>query len=135
MKARVMTISQPDVWLWLPTDDQKTESAVKSASEQLQIIYHRIDAAVTEEKIAAILSGTASRKENAVGPDESVLLMDGIDRKLLDSFLSTLRTCCAENEVRSPALKAVVTPTNRSWRFIDLAEELKKERAEFSKQR
>lgn len=60
---------------------------------------------------------------------DEVLIMHNFTQEKLDELLYRLRSVNA-----SVALKAVVTPTNCSWHFWQLYEELKEEHAQMAKQ-
>ena len=58
------------------------------------------------------------------------LVFSAFSDAALDRLLSALRA----QRLGADALKAVVTPTNRSWTFAALLDELAKERAHFAQQ-
>lgn len=59
---------------------------------------------------------------------EPVMVFCGFTRERLDTVMEALRTGGAPR-----ALKAVQTPTNAAWSLLQLAEELRSERAEIAK--
>lgn len=61
--------------------------------------------------------------------DEELLLLHRFKNSRIDYFLTALRNA----GVPKIGLKAVVTETNAAWTLAALADELKKERAEFAK--
>lgn len=59
---------------------------------------------------------------------EAVMVFCGFTRDRLDTVMEALRSGGAPR-----ALKAVRTPTNSGWSLLELAEELRSERAEIAK--
>ena len=101
MKARIQGAATPGIWLYQPQPGALSQT-VSAAAARCGAAFHTF------------------------GP---VILMDGLDKKGLDQFLAALRSQCAADGQPPVALKAVVTPTNRSWQFAALAAELAKEHA------
>lgn len=60
---------------------------------------------------------------------EAALIFSGLTPQRLKETLALLRQSGAGNA----CLKAVLTPTNQSWRFCDLLAELRKEREAFAR--
>lgn len=76
------------------------------------------------------LPDCVERPAGAVAPfSEPVMVFCGFSQDRLDQALDALRVSGGP-----AALKAVLTPTNRSWTLARLAGELQSERAEIAKQ-
>jgi hypothetical protein len=125
MKARVPK-NRPGIWLYLPQEDA-AEKSVRAAAEQCGADFHPIGPEAAGLTVEALLSGSPAGHAEPAELPEPVILMDGLDRKGLDEFLAALRKQCAADGTAPIALKAVVTPTNRGWKFSDLARELARE--------
>lgn len=98
--------------------------AVKNSLEAKKVLQ-----ADFSQKLATLV-GLMPRNNNiCLSPfKEEMLIMSGLLREEMDSFLAELRQVGATVE-----LKAVVTPYNLAWNCDDLLEELKKEHKQFSK--
>lgn len=131
MKARVLNQASAGVWLYLPQPDANVMETVQAAAEKCGAGADTFGPASAGMRVADILShaDVLPQTEQVLLPEEPVLLIDGFDRAGLDRLLATLRESFAANGLPGIALKAIVTPTNRSWRFDQLVAELKKEHA------
>lgn len=129
MKARVVDKAVAAVWLYLPQLDEEIAETVKTAAQQCGMTFGQFGPASAGMKLSDILSGSVQSglDTEIIPPKQPVLLMDGVDRAGLDRLLAALRQGFGQKNLPGIALKAVVTPTNRSWRFDQLAEELQKE--------
>ncbi len=129
MKARVLNQASAGVWLYLPQPDANMMEAVRAAAEKCGAGAGMFGPDSAGMRVADILSraDVLPQTEGVLLPEEPVLLMDGFDRAGLDRLLAALREGFAASGLPGIALKAIVTPTNRSWRFDQLVAELKKE--------
>lgn len=131
--------------LYYNTQDPAKANLVKAILMQLDVRIREISPDQTDETIGYLagmegflpLSSfgwgkigaqgmTGSEKFLPITKDE-VLIMHDFTQEKLDELLRGLRSVHA-----SVALKAVVTPTNCSWRFRQLYEELKEEHAQMT---
>ena len=131
MKARVVDKAVAAVWLYLPQLDEEIAETVKTAAQQCGMTFGQFGPASAGMKLSDILSSSVQSglDTEIVPPKQPVLLMDGVDRAGLDRLLAALRQGFGQKNLPGIALKAVVTPTNRGWRFDQLAEELQNKRA------
>lgn len=129
MKARVTTQTLAGIWLYLPGEDDAVTEAVRRAAVSCDAKFTVFGPELAGMRVMDILSGepTSAEAERSC-PSEPVLLMDGLNRTGLDRFLAALREQFQTAGLPGIALKAIVTPTNRSWNFGQLVEELRKER-------
>ena len=129
MKARVQGAATPGIWLYQPQPGALSQT-VSAAAARCGAAFHTFGPEAAGLTVGALVSGGMTGKAYTEAlPAEPVILMDGLDKKGLDQFLAALRSQCAADGQPPVALKAVVTPTNRSWQFAALAAELAKEHA------
>ncbi len=129
MKARVTTQASASIWLYLPGKDDAVTEAVQTAAVSCNVQFTVFGPELAGMRVTDILSGKpASAATEGNCPSEPVLLMDGLDKTGLDKLLAALREQFQTAGIPGIGLKAIVTPTNRSWAFGQLAEELRKER-------
>lgn len=107
-----------------------TESEQKKIENALTLMGVRIlfvPASDYLSPIGALIgeSGFACPKEPYTGAElpETMMVMSGFDINDVDTLLKRFRS----NGIPSIPLKAVVTPTNKSWNSIQLFLELKRE--------
>ena len=125
MKARIKEEAlHPSVWLYEPGEYRTPVSLV---AESCGVEFHTFGPEKAGLKVKDILSENKADVSADVPPKGPVLLMDGLDKKGLDRFLTALRGQCAEKGLPSIDLKAVVTPVNRGWIFAELVRELASE--------
>lgn len=104
-------------------------SALSSAAAKISAQSKRVPQADFSQKIAVLLGLLPRLNSVCLSPfKEEMLIMAGLERAEMDSFLADLRTSGASVE-----LKAVVTPYNLDWRADELLKELKAEHAHFNK--
>ena len=133
MKARIQGAATPGIWLYQPQPGALSQT-VSAAASRCGAAFHTFGPEAVGLTVGELVSGGTVGEAYAVPPGEPVILMNGLDKKGLDQFLAALRSQCAADGQPPVALKAVVTPTNRSWKFAALAEELAKEHALMHKQ-
>ena len=103
--------------------------AVSSAAEKNGFEAKKVAQADFSQKLAVLLGLIPRENKVCLSPfKEEMLIMAGLAREEMDSFLAQLRRDNASIE-----LKAVVTPYNLGWQCDDLLEELKKEHEQFKK--
>ena len=128
MKARIKDQAAAGVWLYLPQADTAVTEVVQTAAARCDAVFGSIGPESAGMRVADILSGNAQSVEtDGFIPAKPVLLMNGFNRAGLDRFLAALREEFQTAGLPGIALKAIVTPTNRSWDFCRLAEELQRE--------
>lgn len=129
MKARVTNQASAGIWLYLPQADDALIEAVRTAAVLCDAKFVCFGPEWAGMRVTDILSGNIQPVAEAENfPSEPVLLMEGLNRSGLDRFLAALREKIQTAGLPGIALKAIVTPTNRSWIFCQLAEELRRER-------
>ena len=127
MKARVQNTPSRGLWLYMPGEgNEKTPIAVLAAASAVGAEFHPFGPEAAGSKLRGLLEGSEPVAAKNP-PDQPVLLLQGFDRKGLDSLLKALREKAAEIGAEPVALKAVITPTNLDWTVEDLARELKEE--------
>lgn len=105
-------------------------SAVSAAALKNGIETKQVSQADFSQKLASLLELLPRENEICLSPfKEEMLIMAGLLREEMDSFLAQIRS-----ENASVELKAVVTPYNLGWRCDDLLKELKKEHEAMRKQ-
>ncbi len=128
MKARIKEQTAAGVWLYLPQADDAVTAAVQAAAARCDAVFGSFGPESAGMRVADILTGNAQpAAADKVIPTKPVLLMSGFNRAGLDRFLAALREEFQTAGLPGIALKAIVTPTNRSWNFDRLAEELQRE--------
>lgn len=128
MKARIQGAATPGIWLYQPQPGELAQT-VSAAASRCGAAFHTFGPEAAGLTVGELVSGGTSGEAYAVPSAEPVILMNGLDKKGLDQFLAALRSQCAADGQPPVALKAVVTPTNRGWKFAALAEELAREHA------
>lgn len=89
------------------------------------------DAGQTVGALVGLPGFVRGEAEATSAPDEEMLLLHRFADRGIDRFLAALRRA----EVPKIALKAIVTEHNVSWTLAALAEELRREHAEFAAMR
>ena len=110
----------------IPAEKSECISAV---ARRALIEAKKVEQADFSQKLASLLNLLPRENTLCLSPfKEELIIMAGLTREEMDSFLADIREQGASVE-----LKAVVTPYNLGWRCDDLLKELKKEHARFSK--
>lgn len=122
MKSRIITAPQIILSYGLNDLQIKKLDDITSKTD----VKHKIVGACDAGQKIGFLCGLKGfeRIESSEGAasDEQCLVFSGIQRKSIDSLLKELR----DKEISVP-LKAMVTPSNRSWSLTQLIAELKRE--------
>ena len=125
MKARVRTTVPQRVLTYVP--DGAAAEGLSAELQGMRLEERRISAEELGQTVGYLagLSGYEEKTKAEAAPSlgEGMMVMCGLSEARMDALLRALR----EGNVRIP-LKAVITPTNQSWSFGKLAEELAKER-------
>ena len=102
---------------------QLTESEL-AAVHALGFAVRSIRPAQLSCRVGDLIAGDAPGAYEGEAPQEKLLVLDGFSRPDLDRLLAGLRAA----DIWVP-LKAVVTPSNRTWTVAALMGELARERA------
>lgn len=127
MKARIRPLA-PCALVWNYPDTEPGFAVLADACRAEGLPLTPVTPADTGRTIASLCGGPAPASAPALTGDwPAALIMNGLDRSRLDSFLTRLRA----GGVSIP-LKAMVTPTNQGWTLAALLAELVREREAFA---
>ena len=127
MKARIRPLA-PCALVWNYPDTEPGFAALADACRAEGLALTPVTPADTGRTIASLCGGPGAASAPAIEANyPAALIMNGLDRARLDSFLTRLRA----GGVSIP-LKAMVTPTNQSWTLAALLAELEQEREAFA---
>ncbi|OUN17295.1 hypothetical protein B5G38_01865 [Gemmiger sp. An87] len=127
MKARIRPLA-PCALVWNYPDTEPGFAALADACRAEGLTLTPVTPADTGRTIASLCGGPGPASAPALTGDwPAALIMNGLDRSRLDSFLTRLRA----GGVSIP-LKAMVTPTNQGWTLAALLAELVREREAFA---
>ena len=127
MKARIRPLA-PCALVWNYPDTEPGFAALADACRAEGLALTPVTPADTGRTIASLCGGPAPASAPALTGDwPAALIMNGLDRSRLDSFLTRLQA----GGVSIP-LKAMVTPTNQGWTLAALLAELVREREAFA---
>lgn len=127
MKARIRPLA-PCALVWNYPDTEPGFASLADACRAEGLTLTPVTPADTGRTIASLCGGPGSASAPAIEANyPAALIMNGLDRAQLDSFLNRLRA----GGVSIP-LKAMVTPTNQSWTLAALLAELEQEREAFA---
>lgn len=131
MKARIIS-SQPETALLYHVDESTQEGPeIREVLSQYCIAIREIPDSALGQTISAFLEKETfapGREEPHTG---AVILFSSVEARKRQEVLRTLR----DRGAGRGAIKAVVTPTNRSWTFEKLFTELNAEHAFMTAQR
>ncbi|MDM8201592.1 DUF3783 domain-containing protein [Allofournierella massiliensis] len=126
MKARIRPLA-PCALVWNYPDTEPGFAALADACRAEGLTLTPVTPADTGRTIGSLCGGPGPASAPALTGDwPAALIMNGLDRSRLDSFLTRLRA----GGVSIP-LKAMVTPTNQGWTLAALLAELVREREVF----
>ena len=117
MKVRIP--KREAVLLYLPDDAPDSES-VRTALLVENIPFSELSAQQLTLTVQECFEGKDAVLPGKNAPEEAMAVFCNLNNARLDAALSALRGL--------PLLKAVMTPTNRSWSMLSLYEELCRER-------
>lgn len=127
MKARVAKESELVLWYGFEPDTKRGES-FHAVLKELSIPERKIENWMWNRPIFGCLDQSARPPQDfepiLEETREEWILLKGIQGARLDELLQALKAA----QVSPIGLKAVVTPYNRSWTFLQLYEELLKEK-------
>lgn len=127
MKARIRPLA-PCALVWNYPDTEPGFAALADACRAEGLTLTPVTPADTGRTIGSLCGGPGPASAPALTGDwPAALIMNGLDRSRLDSFLTRLRA----GGVSIP-LKAMVTPTNQGWTLAALLAELVREREAFA---
>ncbi len=127
MKARIRPLA-PCALVWHYPDTEPGFAALADACRAEGLTLTPVTPADTGRTIGSLCGGPGPASAPALTGDwPAALIMNGLDRSRLDSFLTRLRA----GGVSIP-LKAMVTPTNQGWTLAALLAELVREREAFA---
>ena len=127
MKARIRPLA-PCALVWNYPDTEPGFAALADACRAEGLTLIPVTSADTGRTIGSLCGGPGPASAPALTGDwPAALIMNGLDRSRLDSFLTRLRA----GGVSIP-LKAMVTPTNQGWTLAALLAELVREREAFA---
>ena len=127
MKARIRPLA-PCALVWNYPDTEPGFAALADACRAEGLTLTPVTSADTGRTIGSLCGGPGPASAPALTGDwPAALIMNGLDRSRLDSFLTRLRA----GGVSIP-LKAMVTPTNQGWTLAALLAELVREREAFA---
>ena len=127
MKARIRPLA-PCALVWNYPDTEPGFAALADACRAEGLTLTPVTPADTGRTIGSLCGGPGPASAPALTGDwPAALIMNGLDRSRLDSFLTRLRA----GGVSIP-LKAMVTPTNQGWTLAALLAELVREREVFA---
>ena len=122
MRSRIITVSPLVLSYGLDSEQAKK---LDSAAVKLGITHKPLPHESKDETIGYLCGFRGFEKSDSPSDqllDKQCLVMSGIQRKQLDTLLKELKSA----GLFIP-LKAMVTPSNQSWKLIDLVNELQKE--------
>ena len=128
MKARIRPLPACAL-VWNYPDTEPGFAALSAACEKEGLALIPVPASRAGVTIRQLCegSGPADAPDPAADRFPSALILNGLNRTRLDSFLNRLR----DGGVKI-GLKALVTPTNQSWTLTALLAELVRERDAFA---
>ena len=127
MKARIRPLA-PCALVWNYPDTEPGFAALADACRAEGLTLTPVTPADTGRTIGSLCGGPGPASAPTIEADHpAALIMNGLDRSRLDSFLTRLRA----GGVSIP-LKAMVTPTNQGWTLAALLAELVREREAFA---
>ena len=127
MKARIRPL-EPCALVWNYPDTEPGFAALADACRAEGLTLTPVTPADTGRTIGSLCGGPGPASAPTLTGDwPAALIMNGLDRSRLDSFLTRLRA----GGVSIP-LKAMVTPTNQGWTLAALLAELVREREAFA---
>ena len=127
MKARIRPLA-PCALVWNYPDTEPGFAALADACRAEGLTLTPVTPADTGRTIGSLCGGPGPASAPTIEADyPAALIMNGLDRSRLDSFLTRLRA----GGVSIP-LKAMVTPTNQGWTLAALLAELVREREAFA---
>lgn len=127
MKARIRPLA-PCALVWNYPDTEPGFAALADACRAEGLTLTPVTPADTGRTIGSLCGGPGPASAPTLTGDwPAALIMNGLDRSRLDSFLTRLRA----GGVSIP-LKAMVTPTNQGWTLAALLTELVREREAFA---
>ena len=127
MKARIRPLA-PCALVWNYPDTEPGFAALADACRAEGLTLTPVTPADTGRTIGSLCGGPGPASAPTLTGDwPAALIMNGLDRSRLDSFLTRLRV----GGVSIP-LKAMVTPTNQGWTLAALLTELVREREAFA---
>lgn len=127
MKARIRPLA-PCALVWNYPDTEPGFAALADACRAEGLTLTPVTPADTGRTIGSLCGGPGPASAPTLTGDwPAALIMNGLDRSRLDSFLTRLRA----GGVSIP-LKAMVTPTNQGWTLAALLAELVREREAFA---
>lgn len=127
MKARIHPLA-PCALVWNYPDTEPGFAALADACRAEGLTLTPVGPADTGRTIGSLCGGPGPASAPAIEANyPAALVMNGLDRSRLDSFLTRLRA----GGVSIP-LKAMVTPTNQGWTLAALLAELEQEREAFA---
>ena len=127
MKARIRPLA-PCALVWNYPDTEPGFAALADACRAEGLTLTPVTSADTGRTIGSLCGSPGPASAPALTGDwPAALIMNGLDRSRLDSFLTRLRA----GGVSIP-LKAMVTPTNQGWTLAALLAELVQEREAFA---
>lgn len=127
MKARIRPLA-PCALVWNYPETEPGFAALADACRAHGLALIPVSPADTGRTIGSLCGGAGPAAADAPAGDwPAALIMNGLDRARLDSFLNRLRA----GGVSIP-LKAMVTPTNQGWTLAALLAELVRERDAFA---
>lgn len=127
MKARIRPLA-PCALVWNYSETEPGFAALADACRKAGLTLIPVIPAQAGLTISRLCGGPGPAEAPETPADfPAALIMNGLDRARLDSFLKELRA----GGVSIP-LKAMVTPTNQSWTLAALLAELVREREAFA---
>lgn len=128
MKARVLK-PQPTVIVFGMSEGKSMQ--LSHLADRFRITTRAVSEDEQFQSVGFLLGWNGFLKNKIKGSektDAECIVFAGIDRDTLNRFLSAMR----EGGI-SVDLKAIVTPSNQSWRLCDLIAELEKERRQLGR--
>lgn len=127
MKARIRPLA-PCALVWNYPETEPGFAALADTCRKAGLALIPVSPAQAGLTISRLCGGPGPAEAPETPADfPAALIMNGLDRTRLDSFLKELRA----GGVSIP-LKAMVTPTNQSWTLAALLAELVREREAFA---
>lgn len=131
MKARVIPSQRETAMLYRLPAEEREGAEIRRLLSQYQIAARDIPADSLGQTIASFLERRAAVPGAGAPYTGPVILFSGVEAKKQQTLLQALR----EEGVGRAAIKAVVTPSNRSWTFEKLFAELAEEHARMTERR
>ncbi len=125
IKARIIA-SQPETAVLYHLEAETEEgAAIRALLSQRQIEARELPEASLGQSVAAFLESPQPQPVKETPYEGAVILFSGVEPKKQQETLRAMRSA----GLALGAIKAVVTPTNRSWTFERLFAELSAEHA------